>query len=217
MSEDLQGNLGGAPWLGYLCRDIILFFLVFNVLPWSTQEFPVPVALWSLWWISSSPQELSLMNMKSHLLSGTVSSHGNCIWNVCLHADSSFLISLFLTQHWFTVIIQFYVTSPSSCASSVQVAVSSKQKLTDDSVSKNALIMGLKLTHVSTKQTSHLFPAQSKCDTPHSSHPSPPLWESGKTGLAGSPRGQQNRRCQTNQVSEQKFSESLWFNNKSYI
>jgi len=111
------------------------------------------------------------------------------ISKMCIHADSSFLISLFPMTSWFAVIILSYVASQSSCASSSKWydAVRSRQKHTDNSVSKNALIAGLRSTHVSTKQSPHLFPAHSKYDTPHSSQLNPSLWESGKTGLAGSP------------------------------
>lgn len=78
--QKTQRNLGGAPWLGYLCRDVILFLFVFNWSACSTQEFMVPVALWSLWWIPSSKvipyqceissaQWGSILSWESHLKS----------------------------------------------------------------------------------------------------------------------------------------------------
>lgn len=78
-SQKTQRNLSGAPWLGYLCRVVIHFLFVFTVSAWSTQEFTVPVALWSFWWIPNSPQWLSHVNVKSHLHSGALSSGGT--WN----------------------------------------------------------------------------------------------------------------------------------------
>lgn len=59
--------------------DVIHFLFVFTVPAWSTQEFTVPVALWSFWWVPDSPQELSHVNVKPHLCSGALCSGGH--WN----------------------------------------------------------------------------------------------------------------------------------------
>lgn len=108
----LSEKSGWSSWLGCLCRDIILFISIFNMTAWSTQEFTVPVALWSLWWIPGSPQGLSLMNVKSCLLNGAVSSCGNCIWNhmdfweflpwwwLFLGSEVTWALSCFLSFRW---------------------------------------------------------------------------------------------------------------------
>lgn len=71
----LWGKSGWSSLARIICAEIQSF----SSLSLMYREFTVPMALWSLWWIPSSSQELSLM--KSHLLRGAVSSHGTCIWN----------------------------------------------------------------------------------------------------------------------------------------
>lgn len=56
----LSEKSGWSSWLGCLCRDIILFVSIFNMSAWSAQEFTMPVALWSLWWIPGFPQNYPL-------------------------------------------------------------------------------------------------------------------------------------------------------------